>query len=290
MDKYKTEKSRLESEKAEAEAGLEGERVGEIEKALQELELKKQQFEGTVQNAEIVPDNQKKQVRELGGNEDVVEQKTEEVDARIEEVKESTEKQVEQTKEQAVEKEPQPIVYEQGKLFSYKTPNGDIIEVRGISEKVQQTNDVKPREYVLVKATGGTFKAEVETKNLMEKSDENTTETGGLEELRAEYQKLGEQIMEAPKKILSTMTPDEKRKFASENPNEASSLEEFLQDMDKFKGENGSVVFENSLKYIRFLGKVRGENYSKQMLPFDEVQAIRKQQEQIGKKISAANK
>ncbi len=117
------------------------------------------------------------------------------------------------------------------------------------------------------------------------KKGASTVEGGGAEQLKAEYLKLGEKIMEGPKKILSTITPEEKRKFASENPNQGVYLDSFLDDMHKFQGENGSSSYENSLKYIKFLGKVRGEDYSKEIPSFEEVQELRKRQDEIRTKI-----
>ncbi len=116
----------------------------------------------------------------------------------------------------------------------------------------------------------------VTNSEVIEKKEEKS-----FEELSEEYTKIGEKILEAPKRILRSMTQDEIKLYSQKYPNEAPYLNEMLNGLDKFRAENSSFVFENFSKYIKFLGEIRGEDYSKEVLSFPEVEALRLKQSEI---------
>jgi hypothetical protein len=89
MDNYNTKKSELETQKVEAEATFDGEKLGEVEQSLLELEEEKAKFE-QLSNTEI-PKHQEDQIIELGGDLNV----TKEINKEIESVKEDTGEEVE---------------------------------------------------------------------------------------------------------------------------------------------------------------------------------------------------
>lgn len=89
MDNYNTKKSELETQKVEAEATFDGEKLGEVEQSLLELEEEKAKFE-QLSNTEI-PKHQEDQIIELGGDLNV----TKEINKEIERVKEDTGEEVE---------------------------------------------------------------------------------------------------------------------------------------------------------------------------------------------------
>lgn len=95
------------------------------------------------------------------------------------------------------------------------------------------------------------------------------------------YSEIGQKILAGPRKILSTMSPEEVRAFSLKYPNEKAYLEDTLRELNKFSGENGGVVYENLKKYVNFLQETRGVDYSNEVLPLAEVQALRKKQDEI---------
>lgn len=72
LEDYNNKKNELETAKAEAEIAFDGEKIGEIEKQLAQLEVDKTTFETTAQQAETVPEAQVAQIQELGGNPEAV--------------------------------------------------------------------------------------------------------------------------------------------------------------------------------------------------------------------------
>ncbi len=127
----------------------------------------------------------------------------------------------------------------------------------------------------------------VEKKDNQEVNNEEIEENlEDLESLREEYGKLGNKIMEEPREILATFSEEEKKQYLSNRPNDRGYIESFLQDLNKFTGENGGVNYENALKYINFLKEIRNEDFSGKILSYLEVQNLRKKQNEIGEKIS----
>lgn len=92
---YTKQKNDLETQKAEAEASLDGEKVGELEKALADLESKKKEFESMSEKAGDPTETQVKQVEDLGGSKEELNEKIEEgaknQQAEVEEIKKKIE-------------------------------------------------------------------------------------------------------------------------------------------------------------------------------------------------------
>jgi len=74
---YQKDKKELEEQKQFAEANLDGEKVGELEKALQDLDAAKLAFENKTQNVGNPTEAQINQIEESGGNKGVLEEKLE---------------------------------------------------------------------------------------------------------------------------------------------------------------------------------------------------------------------
>lgn len=55
-----------------------------------------------------------------------------------------------------------------GSVFNFKTSRGDVIEVK-VESDIQQTREVRPREFVRVKATQGNLETDVMVSDLIEK-------------------------------------------------------------------------------------------------------------------------
>ncbi len=89
IDNYNTKKSELETQKVEAEATFDGEKLGEVEQSLLELEEEKAKFEQFSNT--VIPKHQEDQIIELGGDLNV----TKEINKEIERVKEDTGEEVE---------------------------------------------------------------------------------------------------------------------------------------------------------------------------------------------------
>jgi chromosome segregation ATPase len=94
MDEFNSKKKDLENQIAEAEKEAEfipgTEKLDGLKQDLERLEKSKASYEDKVEQAEVTPENQVKQVESLGGNETVLAEKTAEVDQKIEGVKEET--------------------------------------------------------------------------------------------------------------------------------------------------------------------------------------------------------
>lgn len=98
-DTYKQDKSKLEEQRAEAEASFDGEQVGKIDQALEDLEKAKAAFEVKSENPGAMTENQERQIVELGGSMEVVNQETTQIDQKIQEIKQETSMQVESLNE-----------------------------------------------------------------------------------------------------------------------------------------------------------------------------------------------
>lgn len=107
-----------------------------------------------------------------------------------------------------------------------------------------------------------------------------------IDSLRNKLKELGNKIMQGPKDIIASFSESEKKRFISENPTERGYFENFIQDLNRWDGENGIVNYENSLKYVNFLKEIRGEDFSGKILPFSEVQLLRKEQSDILEKMN----
>lgn len=175
-------------------------------------------------------------------------------------------------------------VLEANKL-AYEDKVGQV-EAPASENQVKQITELGGTEEELVKREEVQDEKVEEVKEVLEDKAEGVVESETVESLREEYSKLGEKIMEFPRSIISSMSSEEKHAFVSQNPNEANYLNTFLNDMSQYKAENGSFNFENANKYVNFISKFRGEDYSSQKMNFSEVEAIRKQQEEIGNKIN----
>lgn len=97
MEEFNKKKNDLETQKAEAEAMMDGAEVGRLEKELAQLEANKHTYETvTAEVAQDATENQIKQITELGGSEEVLSEK---VEAKNEEAKEVKAESQEKSKE-----------------------------------------------------------------------------------------------------------------------------------------------------------------------------------------------
>lgn len=143
LDTYNQKKNELEIQKTEAEASFDGEQVGKIDKALEDLEKAKSAFEAKSENPGAITENQEKQIAELGGSVEDVKELTAQVDTKVEDVKEQTQEKI--AHETAVEtaqekKELSPL---QKKLEA------------AMLQKQQEADSVQHSIEVLLAASGG---------------------------------------------------------------------------------------------------------------------------------------
>lgn len=123
-------------------------------------------------------------------------------------------------------------------------------------------------------------------KKLMEESSREKNVPMSNEELRKEIREINEKILQGPVKILKTMTPEEIRVFGSENPNELPYLKDTLTNLyNETSLQNGTLVWENLMKYVRFLEKTRGENYSSDILSQEELQDLKNRRDVFASEI-----
>lgn len=96
MEDFAKQRKELTDQLEEAEATMDGAKMGELEKALADLDVKQKEFESKSENAGDPTESQLKQVKDLGGDPVVLSQKIEEgTQEKMKEVEESKEKIVE---------------------------------------------------------------------------------------------------------------------------------------------------------------------------------------------------
>lgn len=203
---------------------------------------KLQEILSKAENIEKTSESQKSQVENMDGSNDEVEKRTQDIDKKIEEVKEESIKEIE-----AVQNEKKEInrdLLKTGSVFNFKTSNGDIIEVKLISE-VQKTNEPTPREYVRVKATQGTLETDVVINDLIEKKKEesfketenptpNSPEVSEEQKQQAEkIKQLNAEMTELLNEITSTMPSRLNQVINSESYRKLISLNEKRNNEEK---------------------------------------------------------
>ncbi|MEJ0002254.1 MAG: hypothetical protein WDN09_03750 [bacterium] len=137
--------------------------VASAKEKISQLEVKASGIETTPARAA--------QVENLGGNTEIVAEKTKEVDAEIANVKADAEKQIAEIEIQNLKKEVSREKIVPGAVFDCRMSNGAILEVR-VESKIQKTAEAIPREYVRIQATRGDLNTDVTLDQLIEKEPE----------------------------------------------------------------------------------------------------------------------
>lgn len=135
-DDYKKNKAALETQKAEAEMAFDGEQVGKIDKALEDLEAAKAAFESKSETEGNPTEGQVKQVENLGGNMNKVNEEITEKTEEMKEIKNETSEQVAQSDKGIKEVEPKAA----GKMELIKTPKS-VEEIPAYLESLKQRNE-----------------------------------------------------------------------------------------------------------------------------------------------------
>lgn len=221
MEEFNKKKNDLETQKAEAEAMMDGAEVGRLEKELAQLEANKHTYETiTAEVAQDATENQIKQITELGGSEEILHEK---VEAKQEEAKK-----VEEVKE------------EKSEGVNEKVPNDDI--ENKVGEEIEPGAD---------KEEIGVQVEEVKNEKEVLRFPKNVTEIDEyLQSKYDEYDKVYEKEISLLKKTIESFSEDDKRKALSPTMyNYALSLTE---KNGKSLSENVETIFEEGVKkYIK---------------------------------------